>query len=283
VNTEGIINGDSLEVMRQLPDSFARLVIADPPYFNVLDESWDRQWRDAEAYLDWSLLWLSEAMRLLRDDGLLYCFGQLGKREHTFLHLMSLATRRWQFHDLITWDRVVGYNERRDSFTPAAELILVLRKNERPRFHKAAVREPYDADTIARYLKDKRYKDRGARMRHLARGKFATNIWRVPSLKGSSKEKCGHPSQKPIKLIERIVLSSSDPGDLVLDPFLGSGTTAVAAETHRRRWLGIEIDSNYVALARSRVQNHERVRLKHAERSGKTVGFEAGPSTGAGC
>jgi site-specific DNA-methyltransferase (adenine-specific) len=268
---EGIISGDSVEVMRRLPAGFAQLVIADPPYFNVLDESWDRQWRDAEAYLDWSLSWLTEAMRLLRDDGLLYCFGQLGKREHTFLHLMSLATRHWQFHDLITWDRVVGYNERRDSFTPAAELILVLRKNERPRFHKAVVREAYDTQTIARYLKDKRYKNRDTRMRHLARGKFATNIWRVPSLKGSSKEKCGHPSQKPIKLIERIVLSSSDPGDLVLDPFLGSGTTAVVAEKHHRRWLGIEIDPRYVALAGTRVQNNEDALLKHADRCGQAL------------
>ena len=261
-----------MEVMRQLPDGFAQLIIADPPYFNVLDENWDRQWRDPEAYLDWSLAWLGEAMRLLHNDGLLYCFGQLGKREHTFLHLMSLATHHWQFHDLITWDRVVGYNERRDSFTPAAELILVLRKNERPRFHKTAVREPYDADTIARYLKDKRYKDRDARRRHLTRGKFATNIWRLPSLKGSSKEKCGHPSQKPIKLIERIILSSSDPGDLVLDPFLGSGTTAVVAEKHYRRWLGIEIDSRYIALAKSRIQDNGAVQLKHSERGNLMAG-----------
>jgi site-specific DNA-methyltransferase (adenine-specific) len=108
-------------------------------------------------------------------------------------------------------------------------------------------------------------------MRHLARGKFATNIWRVPSLKGSSKEKCGHPSQKPIKLIERIVLSSSDPGDLVLDPFLGSGTTAVVAEKHHRRWLGIEIDPRYVALAGTRVQNNEDALLKHADRCGQAL------------
>jgi site-specific DNA-methyltransferase (adenine-specific) len=163
----GLITGDSLDVLRQLPDGAAQLVIADPPYFNMLAETWDRQWPDAEAYLKWSLASLAEAMRVLRDDGLLYCFGQLGKREHTFLHLMSQATRRWQFHDLITWDRVVGYNEHRDSFTPASELILVLRRSDRPKFQKNAVREPYDAATRERYLKDKRYKDRTARLRHL--------------------------------------------------------------------------------------------------------------------
>lgn len=240
--------------MRKLDAASAQLIIADPPYFQVLEHEWDQQWPDARAYLDWSLVWLEQGMRVLRDDGLLYCFGQLGKREHTFLHLMSEATRRWQFHDLITWDRVVGYNERRDSFTPATELMLVLRKSDEPKFNKHAVREPYDEATIRQYLKDPRYKDLAARRRHLEEGKFATNLWRIPSLKGNSKEKCGHPSQKPIKLIERIVLSSSEPGDLVLDPFLGSGTTAVVAERHGRRWLGIETDANYIGIAEERLK-----------------------------
>ncbi len=259
-----LILGECIAEMKRLPDASAQVVIADPPYFNVLSESWDRQWDDAQAYLDWSLQWLTEAMRILRDDGLLYCFGQVGKREHAFLHLLSMAAQRWRFHDLITWDRAVGYNERRDSFTPASELILVVRKSESPKFHKHAVREAYDAETVTRYLKDKRYKDRDARIQHLAKGKFATNLWRIPSLKGSSKERCGHPSQKPVKLIERIVLSSSDPGDVVLDPFLGSGTTAVVAEAHHRRWIGIEINPLYGELARSRLGSGEPGRIAQA-------------------
>jgi site-specific DNA-methyltransferase (adenine-specific) len=248
-----IVHGDACTEMEKLPGECAQLVFADPPYFQVLEETWDRQWSDARAYLDWSLAWLAEAMRLLRGDGLLYCCGQLGKREHTFLHLMSEATRRWQFHDLITWDRVVGYNVRRDSFTPATELLLVLRKSEAVKFHKDAIREPYDAATIAQYVKDKRYKDREARAQYLAAGKFATNLWRIPSLKGNSKEKCGHPSQKPLALLERVILSCTDPGDLVVDPFLGSGTTAVVAERAGREWLGIECDEKFCALATARV------------------------------
>lgn len=114
----------------------------------MLDQAWDQQWRKPVEYIEWSLTWLAGAMRVLREDGLLYCFGQLGKREHGFLHLMSEATRRWQFHDLITWDRVVGYNERRDSFTPATELILVLRKSLKPKFDKSAVREVYGSGTV---------------------------------------------------------------------------------------------------------------------------------------
>jgi site-specific DNA-methyltransferase (adenine-specific) len=253
-----ILQDDVLTALRPLPDGSAQLVVADPPYFQVLDTDWDHQWHSADEHLAWSLAWLAAAMRVLRADGLLYCFGQLGKREHTFLHLMSEAARRWQFHDLITWDRVVGYNERRDSFTPATELILILRKSSRPIFHKSAVREPYDAKTVTEYLRDKRYQNLAARRRHLAAGKFATNLWRIPSLKGNSNEKCGHPSQKPVKLVERIVLSSSDPGDLVLDLFSGSGTTAMAAERHGRRWLGIEKDATYVKLAEKRIAAERR-------------------------
>ena len=248
-----IFHDDALAALRRLETESVQLIIADPPYFQVLGRRWDRQWRTEEDYLQWSLAWLTEAMRGLRADGLLYCFGQLGKREHIFLHLLSEATRHWQFHDLITWDRAVGYNVRRDSFTPATEMILVLRKSARPKFNKSAVREPYDAKTIQEYLRDPRYKNRAARERHLAAGKFATNLWRIPSLKGNNHEKCGHPTQKPEKLIERIVLSSSDAGDLVLDPFLGSGTTAVVAERNGRRWLGIEQSAAYIKLAKKRI------------------------------
>lgn len=244
--------------MRTLPERSIQLIIADPPYFNVLDHEWDQQWRNPDEYVEWSLTWLAGAMRVLREDGLLYCFGQLGKREHGFLHLMSEASRRWQFHDLITWDRVVGYNERRDSFTPATELILVLRKSPDPKFDKSAVREPYDSKTIETYLRDKRYKDKAARQCHLEAGKFATNLWRIPSLKGNNKEKCGHPSQKPIKLIERIVLSSSEAGDVVLDPFLGSGTTAVVAKLQGRQWIGIERDAEFVSMAKQRLKQTKR-------------------------
>jgi site-specific DNA-methyltransferase (adenine-specific) len=166
---------------------------------------------------------------------------------------MSQATAEFEFHDLIIWDRVVGYNDRRDSFTPAYEMILVLRKTGDVYFDKSAVRESYDRATIARYAKDKRYKNPAARMEHLQQGKYATNLWRIPSLKGASREKVGHPSQKPKNLIERIIKSSSQPEDLVIDPFLGSGTTAVIAEKLQRRWIGIEKSEEYVELARKRL------------------------------
>jgi DNA modification methylase len=254
VETNRIICSDATAALRGLPAACAQVVIADPPYYNVLvDHDWDTQWTEVAGYLAWCEEWVSECMRALRDDGLCFIFGQPGKREHVFLHLMSELCRRHRFHDLLIWDRVVGYNERRDSFTPAYEMILVLRKGDSPKFNKGAVREPYSDEKIQTYLKDPRYKDRDARMQHLLAGKFATNLLRVPSLKGASKEKCGHPSQKPVDLIAKLIACASDPGDLVLDPFLGSGTTAVVAQSLGRSWLGIEVNPDYVELARQRI------------------------------
>lgn len=252
-----IIHGDCITSLAELPENSVRLCIADPPYYQVLlGQDWDNSWKSPQEYLEWTAGWIDAAMRVLVPGGLLYCFGQPGKREHVFLHLMSQCASRHTFHDLIIWDRIVGYNERGDSFTPAYEMILVLRKDgAAPCFDKDAVREKYSRQQIDKYAKDKRYKDPEARMAHLSKGKYATNLWRIPSLKGSSKEKAGHPSQKPEALVERIIASSSAPGDLVIDPFLGSGTTALVARRLGRDWLGIENSQEYVELAQRRLQD----------------------------
>ena len=249
--------GDCREKLGDLGENSFQSIIADPPYFQVLlGEDWDNQWQTEDDYLAWTEDWIKKAARVLRDDGLFFIFGQLGKREHLWLHLCSMATRKMQFHDMLIWDRAVGYNERYDSFTPCYEMVLVLRKSKdaKPYFDKDAVRLSYDDATIKQYLKDKRYKDLDARKTHLEKGKYATNILRVPSLKGSSKEKVGHPSQKPLKLIEMLVQSATREGDLVLDPFLGSGTTALVCQNLNRNFVGIEIEQKYIEIAESRLQ-----------------------------
>lgn len=255
-----VTHGDCLEILPELEAKSARLVIADPPYFNVLrGENWDTAWKGEAEYLAWTARWIGACMQVLVPGGLLYCFGQVGKREHAMLHLMSQAAHMWCFHDLVIWDRAVGYPERCDSWTPAYEMALVLRKEGAPPlFDKDAAREPYSKKIIAQYARDKRYKDKEARRKHLLKGKFATNLWRIPSLKGLSHERIGHPSQKPLELIERIVKAHSAEGDLVVDPFLGSGTTAAACAKLERRWIGIEMDAQYVEMARQRIdaQNH---------------------------
>ncbi len=249
-----ILTADCLEILPQIEENSAQLVIADPPYFRVLSEEWDNQWDNEADYVEWSLRWMRLAMRALVPGGLLYCFGQTGKREQVFLQLMALSCVEFDYHDLIIWDRAVGYNERRDSFTPAYEMILVLRKSGAPPyFNKDAIREKYDKQTQVRYLKDKRYKNKEARREHLKRGKYATNVWRVPSLKGNSGEKCGHPAQKPEEIVRRIILSSSAENDLVIDPFAGCGTVLSVCTANNRRCLSIEINPQFAEIARRRV------------------------------
>lgn len=248
--------GDALNVLPGLPSDQFQMIVADPPYFQVLlEEQWDNTWRSSDEYLKWTLEWVRECKRVLKQDGLLYIFGQLGKREHVWLHACSMLAKEMQFHDMIIWDRAVGYNERYDSFTPQYEMILVLRQsaNAKPYFDKDAVRLPYDEMKIQSYLRDKRYKDKEARETHLRKGKYATNILRVPSLKGSSNEKIGHPSQKPITLLNQLVSASTRKTDYVLDPFLGSGTSAAAAQLLGRRWMGIESSPDYLKMAQKRI------------------------------
>ena len=251
-----LLPADVLDGLATLPDEAFQLIIADPPYFNVLtDQAWDTQWATPEDYLDWTETWVRAALTKLKPDGLFYIFGQLGKREHLWIHAWSRLCRIGAFHDLIVWDRAVGYNERSDSFTPQYENVFVLKKTAttQPYFNKDAVRLPYDEETKAMYLKDKRYKDLEARRTHLDKGKYATNLLRVPSLKGNSKQKVGHPSQKPLALIEMLVSSSSRSGDWVLDPFLGSGTTGVVCQRLGRQWIGIEKDPEYCRIAKARI------------------------------
>ena len=251
-----LIEGDMLNILPQLPSDSVQTIVADPPYFQVLlDHEWDNTWKNEEEYLQFAVNWVKACRRVLRQDGLMYVFGQLGKREHVWLHVCSRLAQVMQFHDKIVWDRAVGY-ERKDSFCPQYEEILVLRKDaeSKPYFDKDAVRIKYDEKTRQRYLRDKRYKNKEAREQHLLKGKCATNIMRVPSLKGSSKEKVGHPCQKPLALVENLVSSSSRRGDIILDPFMGSGTTAVIAETTGRRWIGIEKDTEYIAMTEKRLR-----------------------------
>jgi len=175
----GIIHQrDAIDFLKEYDGEKFQLIIADPPYFQVLlEHHWDNTWENSVNYLAWTRQWVRACKSVLRPDGLLYIFGQLGKREHVWLHNCSMLASVMQFHDMIIWDRAVGYNERSDSFTPQYEMILVLRQsaNSEPYFNKDAVRISYDEDTIKMYSKDKRYKDKAARLAHLNKGKYATN------------------------------------------------------------------------------------------------------------
>jgi DNA modification methylase len=253
-----VICADVKAALPRIPSGSVQLVLADGPYGKALKVRWDNQWRGLKQFVKWYELCVSSFWRVLRDDGACILFGQIGKNCQWFMHLASYLCLRFPdcFVDRIIWDRMVGYNERRDSFTPAYEEVLILRKSSTAEFRKDRVREPYTEEKQRQLMRDERYSDKKARAEHLAKGKYLRNIIRVPSLKGSSKEKCRHPSQKPLELIEALIALFTDRGDLVLDPFLGSGTTAVAAQRLGRPWIGIEKSRRYCNRAEKRLAEH---------------------------
>ncbi len=109
------------------------------------------------------------------------------------------------------------------------------------------MRITYDETTLQEYLKDKRL-----RPENVIKGKNPTNVWEIGRINGNDKERTTHPTQKPLEIIRRIVNATTDDGDLVVDPFLGSGTTAVVCQESHRKCIGFEIDPTYIQLALER-------------------------------
>jgi site-specific DNA-methyltransferase (adenine-specific) len=220
---------DCLDLLKIIPDQSVQLIICDPPY-NIRMADWD----DHETYLDWAALWLKEAERVLSDSGSLVIFGGLQFQEETgtgdlltlMMHLREHSAMR--LVNLIVWNYPNGMSAQR-FFANRHEEICWFAKTKSYFFDLDAIREPYDEETKREYLKDKRL-----RAENVEKGRNPTNVWRINRLNGNSRERVGHPTQKPRELIQRIIRGLSYPGSTVLDFFAGSGvTTRVAIEESR--------------------------------------------------
>jgi site-specific DNA-methyltransferase (adenine-specific) len=221
--------GDALDGLKASPP--ADLIVADPPY--------DRP-------PDWQAGWISEAARNLRPGGSIYvcCDWRLSGP------IQAVLERHFTVRNRITWKRDKGRGAKRN-WKQNMEDVWFATKGEDYTFNlvkwKKAVVAPYRVDG-----KPKDWVEEGGerfRMTH------PSNIWTdlcVPFW--SMPENTPHPYQKPEKLVERVIEASSRPGDLVIDPFLGSGTTAVVARRLGRRFLGFEIDPDWVRTARKRLE-----------------------------
>src|SRR5215831_2783638 len=221
--------GDCLQTLRKIPDQSVQLVVCDPPY-NINVAAWD----DLEHYVDWAGKWLGEVERVLSPSGNFVLFGGLQYQNEAgsgdLLSLMGWmrANSRMLLANLIIWNYPNGMGAQR-FFANRHEEIAWFAKTPKYFFDLDAVRQPLDAQTLEIYKRDKRLVPE-----NLDKGINPTNVWRIARLNGNSKERVGHPTQKPKELIERIVRSLSYPESTVLDFFAGSGvTTRVAIETRR--------------------------------------------------
>src|SRR6201994_1107070 len=221
--------GDCLETLRRIPSGSIQLVICDPPYnINVA------HWEELAHYVDWAGQWLREVERVLSPSGNFVLFGGLQYQGEAgsgdLLSLMGWMRQhsRMLLANLIIWNYPNGMSAQR-FFANRHEEIAWFARTPKYYFDLDAVRTKLDSRRLKAYKRDKRLV-----AENLDKGINPTNVWRIPRLNGNSKERVGHPTQKPRELIDRIVRALSFPGSTVLDFFAGSGVTArVAIETQR--------------------------------------------------
>jgi site-specific DNA-methyltransferase (adenine-specific) len=246
-----VFAGDAIRWMRQLEAGSVDLIFADPPY-NAGRESWD-EFSDAEAYLSWCDGWIAEAARVLKPTGSMYVCGfseVLADLKAPAMRRFAGGSCRW-----LVWHYRNKANLGRD-WGRSHESILHLRR-EAFVLDVDAARVPYNAHTL-RYpshpqAETSRYGGRPYVWQPHPLGAKPRDVIEIPTLTNGMSEKVAHPTQKPLELVRRLVAAASRPGDLVLDPFAGSGTTLVACEMLGRRWLAAEIDARYRKLISERL------------------------------
>lgn len=240
-----LLNRDFLTEAAALPDASIDLIVADPPYGLGKDYGNDSDMRSGEEFLVWTRQWLELAVPKLKPTGSLYIFCTWQYAPEIFCFL---KTKLSMVNEII-WDRRVpsmGGTTRR--FTSVHDNIGYFAVSRDYYFDLDPVRIPYDAAT-----KKARSRKLFEGSKWLELGYNPKDVWSVSRLHRQHAERVDHPTQKPLEIVERMVLASCPPGGRVLDPFMGSGTTAVACARHGREFVGYEINESYCAIARERV------------------------------
>ncbi len=250
------INQDLFEILDWLPSSFVDLLFIDPPY-NLTKSFNDNTFRERslQAYQNWLEAWLPRLLKTLKPTASIYICSDW--RSSTAIQLV--AGKHLVVRNRITWEREKGRGAK-TNWKNCAEDIWFCTASDKFIFNLDAVKlkrrviAPYTDETGNPKDWDKT-DDGNYRLTH------PSNVWTdltVPFW--SMPENTEHPTQKPEKLLAKIILASSNSGDIVFDPFLGSGTTSVVAKKLDRRYVGIEIDPTYCCLAEKRLEIAERDR-----------------------
>ncbi len=248
MEAEQIIQGECLEVLAGLPERSVDLVFADPPYnlqlggdlhrpdnsrVDAVDDAWDR-FDSFEAYDRFTRAWLAACRRVLKDDGAIWVIGSYHNIFRVGAAVQDLGF--WILNDVVWRKTNPMPNFKGTRFANAHETLIWAAKSREQRRYTFN----YDALKVA---------NDDLQMR---------SDWTLPlctgeeRLKDASGQKV-HPTQKPEALLHRVLLASTRPGDLVLDPFFGTGTTGAAAKRLGRRFIGIEREAAYVEAARARI------------------------------
>lgn len=229
------ICGDAIEELKKIPSETVRLIVTDPPYNLNKNYGNNQDKLKFDEYLDFSRAWLSEAKRVLTADGTIYVF--MGMRYISYIYNILEQETGMTFNSWITWFYTQGIG-RTKGFSPRHDDILMFTKNPNKYvFHLDEIRVP-----------QKYY-----RSINNMRGANPGNVWEFSHVHYCNKNRKKHPTQKPEGLYERMILASSDPGDIVLDPFVGSGTALRVCQQTHRFGIGVDINPEYIAMTKERL------------------------------
>jgi site-specific DNA-methyltransferase (adenine-specific) len=253
-----LYEGDSIEWLKSLPGETVDLIFADPPY-NIKKADWDK-FESQEKYINWSMQWIGEASRVLKTTGTLYICGF----SEILADLKHPSMKYFKGCKWIVWHYKNKANLGKD-WGRSHESILHLRKSKNFTMNIDDVRIPYGKHTL-KYpshpqAETSQYGNGGKRKDIWTphpQGAKPRDTLEVPTTCNGMEEKTPHPTQKPEELLRKLVLASSNPNELVVDPFSGSGTTLVVAEQLGRKWLGCDLSHEYDEWAIERLKNVPR-------------------------
>ena len=229
-----IILGNCINELKNLDSCSVDLIIADPPYNVGKDYGNTSDKLGFNDYIAFTKEWLVECHRVLKDSGTIYVF--VGFRFISYIYQMLEKELNMNFINWISWHYTQGIGKTK-GFSPRHDDILMFSKTSTYKFNLDDIRIP-----------QKYY-----RKVNNMRGANPGDVWEVSHIHYCQKGRQQHPTQKPEALIERMVLASSNEGDMVVDPFCGSGTTMRVCQQLKRNGIGIEINEEYVKLAKERL------------------------------
>lgn len=253
-----LYEGDCIDLLKQIPDGFAKLVVTSPPY--NLGKPYETR-LDLEEYLDQQRRIIEESVRILDETGSI-CWqvgnyvdnGEIIPLDIALYPIFS--SLGLQLRNRIVWRFGHGLHASK-RFSGRYEVVLWFTKSNKYTFELDPIRVPQ------KYPQKKHFK--GPKKGELSGnplGKNPSDIWDIPNVKANHVEKTIHPCQFPVELIERLVLSMTEENDWVFDPFIGVGSTAIAALIHNRKAIGAEIIPEYISLAKERIERAEKGELK---------------------
>ena len=240
---------DCFDFLGHIQDGIVDLAIVDPPY-NMGKAKWDT-FKSEKEFFSFTFSWINALIPKLKDSGSLYIFNTPYNSAFILQHLTSKGLH---FQNWLTWDKRDGMGGARRRFSHGQETILFFTKNQKHTFNYNNVRVPYCSTARIEYAKQKGIIKNGKRWFPNPKGKLCGEVWHITSERHKNKvngkvQKMGHITPKPLEIVERIITASSNENDLVLDCFVGIGTTAVAAKKLKRNFLCCDLRKDYVTIA----------------------------------